>query len=56
MNKIWQATVSVKIGVGGQAPGVPRVMTTEAQNHLEAKAYFQTFGKLLNDPRIIGEK
>ena len=56
MNKIWQATVSVKIDVGGQVPSVPRVMTTEARNYLEAKAYFQTFGKLLNDPRIIGEK
>jgi hypothetical protein len=31
----------------------PTTLTTQAPNYLAAKAYFETFGKLLNEPRII---
>lgn len=45
----WECTVMVG------TPPVPRAMVTEAPNLLTAKAYFETFGRLLNTPRIINE-
>jgi len=33
--------------------GIPTVLQTKAANYLLAKGYFLTFGKLLNDPRIV---
>ena len=46
---IWEC----KVAVG--ANNIPRVMQTQAKSYLEAKAFFETFGKLLNDPRMISE-
>jgi hypothetical protein len=51
--KIWEATVSVP--TGKSYPDQPRTMRHEADNMLQAKAYFESFGKLLNMPRIVGE-
>jgi hypothetical protein len=45
--KLWECKVDLK--------GIPTVLTTHADNYLQAKGYFLTFGKLLNEPRIISE-
>jgi len=51
MSKTWQATVLVEHTKGYQP--MPREMRTEAKNYLEAKAYFETFGKVVSTIRII---
>lgn len=49
--KTWECKVLVE-HTKGYAP-IPRTMRTQANNYIEAKAYFQTFGKLMQDPRIV---
>jgi len=43
---IWKAKILID--------GIPRDMTTNADNQMVARTYFETFGKILNGPRIIG--
>jgi len=43
--KLWECKVMIN--------NVPTVLTTRADNYIQAKGYFVTFGKLLNEPRII---
>jgi len=45
----------VAIPANGYSPQ-PTTMRFEAQNHAAARAYFQQFGKLLNDPRVVETK
>ncbi len=47
---VYECKVAVK---QGSYNAVPRVMTHEARNAMEAKSYFQSFGQLLNEPRVI---
>jgi len=42
---LWECKVKVN--------GIPTVLTYTAPNLLTAKGYFQTFGQILNEPRII---
>lgn len=49
--KTWTTTVLVE-AAKGFAP-VPKVMTTQARNLLEAQAYFQTFGRVIATIRIV---
>ena len=37
-------------------PDQPKDMTTEAQNQHQARLYFETFGKIIQGPSIIGKK
>jgi len=43
--QLWECKVKVN--------GVPQVMTTRANNMVTAKGFFQNFGPLLNEPRMI---
>ena len=44
-----------KVAVPAPCNPLPTIMTTKAPNYLAAKSYFQRFGTLLNDPRIVNE-
>jgi len=47
----WEATVVVK---GSLAPnGVPSTMQCAARNYLEARLYFEKFGRIIMGPRQI---
>jgi hypothetical protein len=45
----------VAIPAGGYS-AQPTTMRFEAQNYLQARSYFSSFGKLLQDPRIVATK
>jgi len=45
----------VAVPNGNYAPQAT-TMRFEGQNSMQARAYFQSFGKLLQDPRIIETK
>jgi len=49
VNYTWEC----KVAVPAPCNPLPTVMQTQAPNYLVAKAYFQRFGTLLNDPRIV---
>ena len=48
----WTTTVLVEASKGF-AP-IPKQMTTQARNMLEAQAYFQTFGRIIAPVRTTG--
>jgi len=50
---LFECKVSLRQG-NGYNP-IPTIMTFKARNYIEAKSYFESFGKLLNEPRIISE-
>lgn len=50
---MFECKVAMRQGSGYN--NIPVTMTFQARNYVEAKSYFQQFGKLLNEPRIIKE-
>jgi hypothetical protein len=49
--KTWECLVAIPQN-NGYNP-IPTKMTFTAESYIQAKSYFQQFGKLLNDPRIV---
>jgi hypothetical protein len=48
---LWECKVAVTHKPGYS--NVPTTLQTRANTFIQAKAYFQTFGQLLSEPRII---
>lgn len=51
--KTWECLVALA-SPNGYNP-IPTRMTGQFSNYMQAKAYFGSFGKLLQDPRIVNE-